>query len=55
MTLFLTSLRDENIQHMLLDFDVDHILTANTIDDGHCFSDEPELGIVICMYFINFC
>ena len=39
---------------MLLDFDVDHILTANTIDDGHCFSDEPE-GIVICMYFINFC
>jgi hypothetical protein len=26
---------NENMQHMLLDFDVDHILTANTIDDGH--------------------
>jgi hypothetical protein len=42
------------IQHILLDFGVDHILTANTIDDGHWFSDESE-GIVICMYFINFC
>ena len=35
-------------------FRLDHILTANTIDDGHWFSDESE-GIVICMYFINFC
>ena len=48
---------------LILDFDVDHILTANRIDDEHSddeqywFSDESEDSYsVICMYcFINFC
>ena len=40
---------------MLLDFGGDHILTANTIDDGHWFSDESEGIVYICMYFIHFC
>ena len=39
---------------LIWDLDVDHILAANTIDDEHGFSDVCE-GIVICMYFINFC
>ena len=48
---------------LILDFDVDHILAANRIDDEHSddehwFSDEPE-GILLFSYlyvcFINFC
>ena len=47
---------------LILDFDVDHILTANRIDDEHSddehwFSDESG-GILLFSYlygFINFC
>jgi hypothetical protein len=47
---------------LILDFDVDHILTANRIDDEHSddehwFSDESE-GILLFSYlygFIIFC
>ena len=50
---------------LILDFDVDHMLTANRIDDEHS-DDEHSFGSqmslkaycysVICMYcFINFC
>ena len=59
---------NENTQHMplILDFDVDHILTANRIDDEHSddehwFSDESGArsgGILLFSYlygFINFC
>ena len=38
-----------NIQHMLLDFDVDHILTANTIDDGHWFSDN-QMSLKVLLF-----
>ena len=51
---------------LILDFDVDHILTANRIDDEHSddehwFSDESGArsgGILLFSYlygFINFC
>ena len=42
---------------LILDFDVDHILTANRINDEHWFSDESG-GILLFSYlygFINFC